>query len=250
MCTVTWLPTRDGYELRMNRDELRTRAVALPPAIHERDGVRYVAPRDVDGGGTWIAANEAGVSVCLLNGPDAGDGPLPGRVSRGLLVERLAGSTSVVDVRSHLSGARLRDFAPFTLLALEPLWAAFVAHWNGRSLVVDSAATASEPLTSSSVDRDAVVAFRTAIFREVVRSARGLRSGALEEFHRGHGPERGHRSVCMHRPDASTVSYTRVTVTGDAVCVHYEDGPPCNGLRFDPVALTRRSRSESVVEVR
>ena len=240
MCTVTWLPTRDGYELRMNRDELRTRAIALPPAVYERNGVRYIAPRDVDGGGTWIVANETGVVICLLNGPLSPDGRT-GTRSRGLLVEDLSDARSVAEVRTRLAGSALADYSAFTLLALEPGLPACVSRWSGSTLVVDPAASPSSLLTSSSFDPDAVVASRTAVHREFLRTSRGRDGETLDRFHRDHSPERSHRSVCMHRDDASTVSFTRIAVCRDAVLVHYEDGPACSGLAFDPVAILRRS---------
>lgn len=238
MCTVTWLQTREGYDLRMNRDELRTRSVALPPAVYERNDIRYVAPRDVDGGGTWIAANDRGIAVCLLNGTVHSHDPRGVR-SRGLLVDDLADVRSVTELRVRLESARLSDYSAFTLLALEPGQAAFIARWTGHTLVVDSDASSPAMLTSSSVDLDAVTATRTAAFREALRTGRGFEAESIEAMHRGHQPERSHRSVCMHREDAETVSYTRVTVCGDAVLVRYEDGPACSGLRFDPIAIAR-----------
>lgn len=244
MCTVTWLPTRDGFELRMNRDELRTRSAALPPAIYKRDGVRYVAPRDVDGGGTWITVNDSGLAVGLLNGPARPDG-WSGSRSRGLLVDELADARSVAEVRNRLSNARLSVYSPFTLIVVEPGIAACVARWNTSTLVVDAAIQPSALLTSSSVDLEAVVASRTAVHREFLRTSRGRDAEMLEQFHRDHSPERSHRSVCMHRADASTVSFTRITVCRDVVLMHYEDGPPCSGLQFDPIAMVRRSATAS-----
>ena len=61
MCTVTWLEDEFGYQLFCNRDEKLVRSSAEPPRMFEADGVRYIAPRDRDFGGTWVAANEAGV---------------------------------------------------------------------------------------------------------------------------------------------------------------------------------------------
>ncbi len=68
MCTVSWVHEDRGYQLFSNRDEKLTRGVANDPQLLCRDGVRFLAPIDGDFGGTWIAANEFGVSVCLLNG--------------------------------------------------------------------------------------------------------------------------------------------------------------------------------------
>ncbi|NIP92410.1 MAG: hypothetical protein GWO24_02620, partial [Akkermansiaceae bacterium] len=68
MCTLTWWRgTAGSYEVFFNRDEKRTRSIADPPRVHERDGVRFLAPLDPDGGGTWMLANDRGLLVCLLN---------------------------------------------------------------------------------------------------------------------------------------------------------------------------------------
>jgi uncharacterized protein with NRDE domain len=67
MCTVTWLMEADSYTVFFNRDELKTRSHALHPAIKEQNGVRYIAPVDLDGGGTWIGVNEFGLTCGLLN---------------------------------------------------------------------------------------------------------------------------------------------------------------------------------------
>ena len=68
MCTVTWIYEPGGYHLLCNRDEKKDRAPALAPRIHQRGWVRFIAPVDAQFGGSWIAVNEFGVSVCLLNG--------------------------------------------------------------------------------------------------------------------------------------------------------------------------------------
>ena len=67
MCTVTWILDGDSYSLYFNRDELRTRQPALPPQRHQERGVRFLSPTDGDAGGTWIAVNEYGLSLGLLN---------------------------------------------------------------------------------------------------------------------------------------------------------------------------------------
>ena len=99
-----------------NRDEKRTRGEALARRIRECGGVRYVAPIDADFGGTWIAANEFGVSVCLLNG-DAGTAPFPQR-SRGLLLRELAGKRPRVSCAAEAT--RPSPYAPFVWLFWNP----------------------------------------------------------------------------------------------------------------------------------
>ena len=60
MCTLSWLTTEAGYSVFCNRDERKTRPVAVPPAILRTGGVAYIAPIDPEGGGSWIAVNEQG----------------------------------------------------------------------------------------------------------------------------------------------------------------------------------------------
>ena len=68
MCTVSWLYHPGGYQLFCNRDEKHHRLPALPPLSCVHRGMQYVAPVDGDAGGTWLAVNEAGLTLCLLNG--------------------------------------------------------------------------------------------------------------------------------------------------------------------------------------
>jgi hypothetical protein len=67
MCTVSWIHQGSGYQLLCNRDEKRTRRPASAPQLLTRNNVRFVAPIDGDSGGTWVAVNEFGLSLVLLN---------------------------------------------------------------------------------------------------------------------------------------------------------------------------------------
>ena len=118
-----------------NRDEKRTRGRAFAPAIRECGGVRYVAPVDSDFGGTWIAVNEFGVSVCLLNGDAGTQNAFPSpRRSRGLLLRELAWETTGADCLLSLKQLDLSPYAPFVLLILEPDRPAILAEWNRERL--------------------------------------------------------------------------------------------------------------------
>jgi len=99
MCTVSWVHEDRGYQLFVNRDEKLTRAVATDPQLLCHDGVRFLAPIDGDFGGTWIATNEFGVSVCLLNGATGSQAPA-GRDhrSRGQIVLHLVSAKSLQEV--------------------------------------------------------------------------------------------------------------------------------------------------------
>jgi hypothetical protein len=237
MCTVSWLPFGDGYTLCFNRDERYSRAPAIPPAERTKRGVRYLAPLDGDFGGTWLAVNEFGVTLCLLNRYRVpGYGPPARPLSRGLLVLELAGMTSARDAVAALEDRSLDRVQPFSLVALEPGQAVRVVAWDGQALTGLTHRSPGLVLTSSSVTEAEVGAARRAVFAALDRAT----PKALAELHRSHLPERGRCSVCMHREDAETQSFSQITVAADRVTLEHVPDAPCRGMPLPPLDLARR----------
>lgn len=222
MCTVTWLYEDGGYQLFVNRDELHTRASAVPPRVFARGGTRYLAPRDKDGGGSWISVNEAGVAVCLLN---AAGVRRAGAMSRGRLVVDLATSRSQQEAALRAGRIDLHAYPPFTLALFEPERRVSVLEWDGRVLRAAANGDALKPLTSSSLDAAAARRARHAHFHK----HRPLTALEFFRFHASHHPAPGAYSACMHRDDASTVSFTHVHAGREQVRMDYYPGPPCLG---------------------
>ncbi|MDA0578009.1 MAG: NRDE family protein [Verrucomicrobia bacterium] len=224
MCTVTWWRDAATYSVFFNRDEKRTRRLATPPAVLRRDGVQYVAPRDDSRGGTWLAVNAFGLTLGTLNlYPDPPPGFAPRR-SRGLLVRDLITSHRLAEVGSRLRRADLTEFSPFTIVALAPDAKVYAWAWDGDRLTQD--AEPSQPLSSSSFATVDVLASRRVLYARM-RADAGTTEGMLDAYHGSHQPERGAYAVCMHRPDARTVSYSRVRVSPDVAEFRYHAGPPC-----------------------
>lgn len=234
MCTVSWLHEDGGYQLLCNRDELFTRREAEPPRAVTISGVRVIAPRDGEAGGSWISVNEYGVALCLLNGTGrAVDSPSR---SRGSLLMNAAGSSNAHDACDQVYRHDLRDVAPFTLLALEPGMRPAVVEWNGEESRLSLDASSLMPLTSSSVNAPRVRARRLELLG---RHGRDL--AALRAFHRCHDGHPSADSPCMHRPDAATVSFSHVTVDRDSIQFQYSAGPPCQA-RGPQITRMRRAR--------
>ena len=243
MCTVSWATCADGYELFCNRDERRTRGVARPPALGDSRGVRFIAPADADAGGTWVAVNEHGLTLCLLN-RDAEEEAASPRVykSRGLLLPPLMCSREPAEVVREVAREGLSEFRPFTLLAIAPGARPAVAAWTGGGLLISEGAVT--PLTSSSDKGSEVTRTRKELFRAMTGGTTHPTADLIRRFHASHLPAPGPLSVCMHRPDASTVSFSRVTVTDTLVEFYYQPGPPCAGARGVRAYLPRAGRRE------
>ncbi len=240
MCTVSWRPEPDGYVLCFNRDERRTRLPASPPAPGRRAGVPFLAPTDGEAGGTWIGVNALGLTVCLANRYDApAPRPTPDRISRGLLVAALLDAGSVAEVETRVAAERLDRYDPFTLVACEPDRPARLLGWDGRRLDPGLHGAPGLILTSSALDQPTAEATRRAIFA----AADHLDAERLDAIHRSHEPAMGPLSVCMHRPEASSVSLSRITVRPQSVRFEYSPGPPCTTSHGPPIHLTRMHSS-------
>lgn len=228
MCTVSWLREGSGYQLFCNRDERHTRRRAAPPQLHQRAGVSFIAPVDGDHGGSWIGVNELGLSLCLLNRyQDETVNLKQTPVSRGLLLTTLLDSDSPAQVSCRTRQTELTCFQPFTLLALAPGTPALLLHWTGRALLTDRHAEAQMPLTSSSYETARVIESRQQQFAKLQQQAGRITAELLLQFHRSHAPERGPYSTCLHRADAATVSFSRISVADGTIRFNYQSAAPC-----------------------
>src|SRR6266702_815736 len=107
MCTLTFVPTEDGYLAGMNRDELFSRPRALPPKIFVKGAMETAYPREPSGG-TWIACNSQGNLLARLNWNGNESYNLgEKRKTRGRVVPELAGES---DLRATDSNCRKRNW--------------------------------------------------------------------------------------------------------------------------------------------
>lgn len=236
MCTVSWLREPAGYQVFFNRDERRTRAAGLPPQVGDHGGVRWLAPRDGDQLGTWIGANELGVTLGLLNRFEESPARSTGGAfrSRGLLVTSLLDLGDLNALERRLRESDLSIYQPFTIASFAPGEAARLFAWNGSQLGKQDLAHAGLVLTSSGYDQAEASRIRRALFEEA-QAEGGSAAEAFEALHRSHLPERGPFSICMHREEAATVSFTRVAVRPGSVEMTYVPGPPGVGETTESV---------------
>jgi hypothetical protein len=244
MCTVTVLPgaalagrmTPGAPVLRVacNRDELRSRPKAEPPATHILDGRSVLMPRDPEGGGTWIAANDRGLVFVLLNAyppQPSGTTAVVGGVgpSRGSIVPALASSDSVSEALDRSAAIDARAFRPFRLIVLDRHQ--LIECWPAGAFLQHRRTFVHRPLvrTSSSLGDALVQAPRRALFRRFFDRAADPRA-AQDAFHDHQWPGAEAISVRMERPDARTVSRSVVEVGHDLVrfsysCLAGDDAP-------------------------
>ncbi len=234
MCTVTWLREEDDYRLYCNRDERKARSQASSPRQDcSPNKTNYLAPRDPDHGGTWLAANEFGLTVCVLNANGHNE---KANLSRGLLSQTLIDASHAEEAIELLQDLRLERFQPFTLAALDLHNPTRIAHWNGASLTTRGDNGHFGLLTSSSLSDETATQRRAKTFAD-------FDTHSLAKFHRSHGDCDLRFSPCMHREDAETVSFSSIHCNSAELDFYYSPGAPCLGAKGQTWTLPSRRKS-------
>lgn len=234
MCTLTFSPVKDGFLIGMNRDEQRSRPTALPPETFARLGVQAMYPREA-GGGTWIACSSHGNSLALLNWYSAKVGTLsPKLKTRGSLIPELIFEADSHSVENQLNTFDLGGMHPFRLFGAfhaEKLLCEW--RWNGYRVERTPYPWLLRHWFSSSLSDSSAEQSRGRTCAAAAVAANPPTREWLAALHRSHHPEPGPYSVCVHRPDAATVSYTEVECCGRSLSMGYLAGSPCEKSGLD-----------------
>jgi len=243
MCSLSWVQKAQSLVICFNRDELKTRGRAISPQIISTPTCDVIMPKDLDGGGTWLAVNQFGVFVSLLNlylesdiranevsraryetGTAREDNT---KRSRGLLVKELSSCSNLSGFAEVLSAQDLTVYPSFELAFISKFdKCRFV--WDGDSLNRRQL----EPFSSSSSYQPAtVVAARRQKFQQLMAESKETSKEKSKELlidlHSEHSTQKDASSICMHRDDACTVSMSLVEIDQSRIEYQYWDGSPC-----------------------
>lgn len=233
MCTVSFLPRRSGFLLAVNRDERKTRPLALPPRCRWTGTRKALFPSEPDGG-TWTGVNDAGLTLALINWYAKPQRDRALCVSRGIIVPHLLAADGAGEIGAMLDDLPLPRINPFRLIAASAGEALLREwRWDGATLVCRRFAWARRHWFSSGYDETQVSRKRAAVMRD----AASLTPARLRQLHAAHLPERGPFSLCMHREDAETVSFTEIAVAAAGAEMRYVSGSPCRKAPGAPRAL-------------
>lgn len=247
MCTLSFIPTDDGYLAGMNRDELLTRPVARPPETLKSATMRVTYPSEPEGG-TWIGSNSSGMLLALLNSNDCShQAQLLKNQSRGDLIPQLIWESNLSAVEARLVQMELRGMLPFRLVGIfrEEL-AIAVWHWNGTTTERIDLPWVQQHWFSSSVSDASATKERGAACQEAARLHSTSNRHWLRALHASHIPAPGAFSICVHRDDAATVSYTEVSCQVNFMSMEYLPGYPCRRSHFTRTGKAKRPVALSV----
>lgn len=229
MCTLTFIPNKnDSILLAMNRDESRSRAKACNPVVFNRDGVIVTHPFEPSTG-TWVSTNSFGVSFALLNWYSVSkDIEIKSPRSRGFLVKDISTSRSPSGTEERLLLETLQQTMPFRLVGFFPTTREIVEwRWNGFKLENLDFQWEQNMWASSGFNEPVAQRKRRITLENLEHPKDVSTTQFLRNFHSSHEPEPGPFSVCMHREEAETLSYTEIETNNEISELRYFPGPLC-----------------------
>lgn len=245
MCTLTVVTRNDTYLMAMNRDEKIARGAGTPAEMHEFDSTRAIYPNDGDGG-TWIAANEYGIGLALLNwNVMTPPGPAVKKQSRGRVIPALIDSRSLWDLHAVFDVSNFKGMMPFRLVGIFPseqeIWE---WRWDSKQLGFQAHMWESRHWFSSSLSDDQAESLRGAACRSAQHESDAGSVPWLRRLHASHGGGPGPFSLCVHREDVKTLSYSEVMVTaGHAQMSHFR-GSPCTMAQIQQIHSIETKRAD------
>jgi uncharacterized protein with NRDE domain len=250
MCLLAlYLGQFDDYPLVVaaNRDEAFARPSA-PPQVLRENPLAY-GGKDLRAGGTWLAANEDGLMVGVLNRRSHTERHQPYR-SRGLLCLDLLGARNSAQARDELM--RQQDFLyrPFNLVFADSS-AAYVAYNVGPRITYSSLARGLHVFGNGAIGDSRSEKLRHAfvLFEQAARalgpeppSARGIQ--ALKDSlsdHTGAHAKRPKDAICVHTPSFGTVSSSLLFYSRSSRCffTFYAAGAPCQNPYEEGLSVPR-----------
>jgi hypothetical protein len=243
MCTLSFVPKSTGYLLGMNRDEKIARGHGFPPHLRRIGSTDAVFPSE-ENGGTWIGSNQYGITLALLNWnvPSVRQGA---RRSRGLIIPQLLTATSLAEINNALTSYEVRDCAPFRLIAVIPSERTLLeSSWDGRDIRHKTCPWNMRHWFSSSASDIRAEEIRG---RVCFRSSNNENAGSvawLRQLHRSHEDGPGAFSMCVHRDQVETLSYTEVCCTREELTMLHAIGSPCHPREIHVLKIRRLYRPE------
>jgi len=211
MCTVTFLPTAEGYIFTSNRDETPERS-STPLSEREIGDHLIHFPKDPLAGGTWFATDATAFSLIILNGGFVKHKHRPSyRISRGLV---LLDFFKYRNVEKYVSDYDFDGVEPFTLVIAESQDETIVHElvWDEKQLH-HKIFHNPEPMiwSSSTLYPDEVRNERKSWFEKWLTSKEERTQKNIIEFHRSGGKGDAWNDFVMDRNGlVQTISITSI----------------------------------------
>ena len=220
MCTVTYIPTKDGFILSSNRDESPKRA--YNPLVKELIGdTKVMYPKDSKGG-SWLFASEKKEVVCVLNGAFVKHTHQPPyRESRGIIARMYF---NFENPAQYIKNVDLIGIEPFTMIIASPL-KLFELRWDGKVKFVEIKDLDKNHIWSSAtLYEHQIQALREQWFRNYLQNSSEVTRKEVRYIHRNGTVGDPTQNYVMNRNDiVKTISISHVIVGQKSIEFEFEN---------------------------
>lgn len=212
MCTVSYIPlTNDQFILTSNRDENIDRPTSSPVAEIIGD-TKVIFPKDLQAGGTWIAAGNNGRLCCLLNGAFIShERKTSYSKSRGKLLLEAFKNQNIYD---FFNNSNLEDVEPFTIIALETIGGNKLIEFRWNSICKQVRELDSDSphfWSSSTLYNFKIREKRETWFNDWINNSKSIDSENILKFHSSTCRDDAANDLVMERENGlRTVSITQI----------------------------------------
>ena len=225
MCTVSYIPlSNNNYILTSNRDESYDRTEVIFPSIKPIDQKIIVFPKDKKAGGTWIACDNNGLSICLLNGALEYHKHMPPyKKSRGLVLLEAFNFKNPID---FIENYNFIDIEPFTLIFCNSKnnLELIEFFWNGNEKKYNKIDDTKPKIWSSAkLYSQEIVIIKNKRFDKFTKQTQDFDTEKIRNFHKGSNNKNTDDSYLIDLGFVGTISITNIEKKDNSFNIVYED---------------------------
>lgn len=224
MCTLTFIPLKNGFVLTSNRDEQVFRAT-LKPNFYAHQKQQFFYSKDEVANGSWIAVSNQRKLASLLNGGfEKYERKAHYAKSRGLI---LLESLEANSFNGYVNKVDLKEIEPFTLLLLDFKKETKMLQlvWDGNQKFIEKVDISKPRIWSSAaLYSKANRLLRQQWFDEWLNQFEGRADYDILNFHKAKHSEKSSINILMKGENQlQTVSISQIKVQNNDIYFLYED---------------------------
>lgn len=222
MCTLSYIPTDQGYIFTHNRDERTDRLSSDNIVRKELQNRRVFFPQDLEANGTWMAYSPEFRAACILNGGEKEYTRKSAyRKSRGIMVLE---SFEASSIQEFYEGYNFKDIEPFTLILKGKGEFCSIIHDEDTTQIKHFDPSKKHIWSSTKLYSKEVRRKREIWFENWIQTKPKFNSQNVFDFHRSAGEGNQENDLVMSRWGIlKTVSITQIVALSTFEKINYWD---------------------------